>query len=127
MKRSCRAACRIAFGVSTGKPARMDASCRFGVMRKASGINVLDSTRRASSAISGAPCLLIMTGSTTSGKGKRTAAAAIASTARQREMSDQLHDTEARSTLTYVRQGRTWLITAFHNTLVASVVTGRLP
>ena len=50
---------------------------------------------------------------------------ALASTARQREMSDGLHDSEARSTLTLVRQGRTWLIAAFHNTLVASVVTGR--
>jgi uncharacterized protein (TIGR02246 family) len=51
--------------------------------------------------------------------------AAFASTARQREMSDELHDSEARSTLTYVRQGRTWLIAALHGTLVASVVTGR--
>jgi uncharacterized protein (TIGR02246 family) len=50
---------------------------------------------------------------------------AIASTARQREMSDTLHDTEARTTLTLVRSGRSWLIATFHNTLVASVVTGR--
>lgn len=51
--------------------------------------------------------------------------AAFASTARQREMSDELHDSEARSTLTLVRQDRTWLIAALHGTLVASVVTGR--
>lgn len=51
--------------------------------------------------------------------------AAIASTARQREMSDTLHDSEARTTLTLARYGRTWSIAAFHNTLVASVVTGR--
>jgi uncharacterized protein (TIGR02246 family) len=49
---------------------------------------------------------------------------AIASTARQREMSDTLHDSEARTTFTLVRQGRSWLIAAMHNTLVASVVTG---
>jgi uncharacterized protein (TIGR02246 family) len=49
---------------------------------------------------------------------------AIASTARQREMSDELHDSQARSTLTLVRHGRTWLIAALHHTLVASVVTG---
>lgn len=53
--------------------------------------------------------------------------AAIASTARQREMSDELHDSEARTTFTLVRQGRTWSIAALHNTLVASVVTGRSP
>ena len=51
--------------------------------------------------------------------------AALASTARQREMSDELHDSEARSTLTLVRQGRTWLIATMHSTLVASIVTGR--
>jgi uncharacterized protein (TIGR02246 family) len=49
---------------------------------------------------------------------------AIASTARQRQMSDTLHDSEARTTLTLVRHGRSWLIATFHNTLVASVVTG---
>jgi uncharacterized protein (TIGR02246 family) len=50
---------------------------------------------------------------------------ALASTARQRELSEELHDSEARTTLTLVRQGRTWLIASMHNTLVASVVTGR--
>jgi uncharacterized protein (TIGR02246 family) len=49
---------------------------------------------------------------------------AIASTARQRELSDTLHDSEARTTFTLVRQGRTWLVAAMHATLVASVVTG---
>jgi uncharacterized protein (TIGR02246 family) len=49
----------------------------------------------------------------------------IASTARQRQMSDQLHDSEARSTMTFVKRGRTWLVTSMHHTLVASVVTGR--
>lgn len=49
----------------------------------------------------------------------------IASTARQRQMSDGLHTSEARSTMTFIRRGRTWLITSLHNTLVASVVTGR--
>ena len=49
----------------------------------------------------------------------------IASTARQRQMSDTLHDSEARSTMTFVKRGRTWVIASLHNTLVASVVTGR--
>ena len=50
---------------------------------------------------------------------------AIASTARQRQISDTLHDCEARTTLTLLRNGRSWLIATFHNTLVASAVTGR--
>jgi uncharacterized protein (TIGR02246 family) len=50
---------------------------------------------------------------------------AIASTVRQRVLSDELHESQARTTFTLVRQGRTWLIAAMHNTLVASVVTGR--
>jgi len=49
---------------------------------------------------------------------------AIASTARQRQMSDTLHDSEARTTFTLVRQGKTWLIAALHSTLVASTITG---
>lgn len=49
----------------------------------------------------------------------------IISTARQRQMSDEMHESEARATLTLVRDGRSWLIASFHNTAVASTVTGR--
>ncbi len=47
----------------------------------------------------------------------------VISTARQRQMSDEMHDSEARATLTLVKQGRSWVIAAFHNTAVASTVT----
>jgi uncharacterized protein (TIGR02246 family) len=50
---------------------------------------------------------------------------AIASTARQRVMSDELHDSEARTTFTLIKRAGGWAIAALHNTLVASVVTGR--
>lgn len=49
---------------------------------------------------------------------------ALASTARQREMSDGLHDTEIRTAMTIVKTGGQWLIAQIQNTLVASVVTG---
>lgn len=47
----------------------------------------------------------------------------VISTARQRQISDEMHDSEARATLTLVKQGRTWVIASFHNTAVASTVT----
>jgi uncharacterized protein (TIGR02246 family) len=47
----------------------------------------------------------------------------VISTARQRQMSDEMHDSEARATLTLVKQSRSWAISAFHNTAVASTVT----
>ncbi len=47
----------------------------------------------------------------------------VISTARQRQMSDEMHDSEARATLTLIRHGGTWAIAAFHNTAVASTVT----
>ena len=49
---------------------------------------------------------------------------AAASTARQREMTDGLHDTEMRTAMTIVKTGGQWLIAQIQNTLVASVVTG---
>ena len=48
---------------------------------------------------------------------------AVISTARQRKVSDEMHDSEARATLTLVKSGRPWVIAAFHNTAVASTVT----
>jgi uncharacterized protein (TIGR02246 family) len=51
--------------------------------------------------------------------------AAIASTLRQREISDRLYDSEARTTLTLIKRNNAWAIAALHNTLVASVVTGQ--
>ena len=53
------------------------------------------------------------------------AAHVVISTARQRQISDEMHESEARATLTLVREGRSWLIASFHNTAVASTVTGR--
>ena len=50
--------------------------------------------------------------------------AVITSTARQRQMSDELHESEQRATLTLLKHGGKWKIVAFHNTSVASVVTG---
>lgn len=47
---------------------------------------------------------------------------AVISTARQRQISDEMHESEARATLTLVKQ-RSWAIAAFHNTAVASTVT----
>lgn len=49
----------------------------------------------------------------------------VSSTARQRQISDEMHDSEARATVTLVREGRAWQIASFHNTAVASSVTGR--
>ena len=48
-------------------PVNAEASCRFGVTRAARGISKVAMAWRASVETSGAPCLLIMTGSTTSG------------------------------------------------------------
>jgi hypothetical protein len=56
-----------------------DASARFGVTTAARGSRRRTSASTASSARSGAPCLLIITGSTTSGKAKDAARSAIAS------------------------------------------------
>ena len=50
--------------------------------------------------------------------------AVIASTARQRQMSPDLHDSEARATLSLIKHAGAWKIATFHNTSVASVVTG---
>lgn len=49
---------------------------------------------------------------------------ALASTARQRQMTPDLHDSELRSVVTAVKTGGQWLIVAISNTMVASVVTG---
>ena len=49
----------------------------------------------------------------------------IASTSRQRQMSEDLHDSEQRATLALLKHAGRWKIVAFHNTSVASVVTGR--
>lgn len=49
---------------------------------------------------------------------------ALASTARQRELSDGLHDSEMRTMITAAKTGGQWLIVAISNTMVASVVTG---
>ena len=49
---------------------------------------------------------------------------ALASTARQRQLSGALHDSEIRTTITATKQSGQWLIVAIQNTLVASVVTG---
>ncbi len=51
--------------------------------------------------------------------------AAIASTARQRQLSDDLHDSEQRATLTLFKQTGRWKIVAFHNTSVAAAAIGR--
>jgi uncharacterized protein (TIGR02246 family) len=50
--------------------------------------------------------------------------AVVASTARQRQMSPDMHDSEQRATLTLLKHAGQWKIVAFHNTCVASVVTG---
>lgn len=49
--------------------------------------------------------------------------AVIASTARQRLMSNDLHDSEQRATLTLIKHTGRWKIVSFHNTSVASIVT----
>ncbi len=49
----------------------------------------------------------------------------VSSTARQQHISGEMHDSEARATVTLVRDGRSWLIASFHNTAVASCVTVR--
>jgi uncharacterized protein (TIGR02246 family) len=49
---------------------------------------------------------------------------ALASTARQRQMTPDLHDTELRSVVMATKTGGQWLIAAITNTMVASVVTG---
>lgn len=51
--------------------------------------------------------------------------AAIASTARQHQMSDDLHDSEQRATLTLFKQTGRWKIVAFHNTSIAAAAIGR--
>mgnify|MGYP000897805668 CR=1 FL=1 len=51
--------------------------------------------------------------------------AVIASTARQRQMSPDLHESESRATLTLIKHAGTWKIAAYQNTSVASVVTAQ--
>ena len=50
---------------------------------------------------------------------------AIASTARQRQMSPDMHDSQARATLTCTKSDGSWHIAAIHNTNVASVAAVR--
>ena len=63
----------------TSIAASFAASGRLGVTRKADGNSLLTTTPTASSSISGAPCLLTMTGSITKGNEKRSARSASAS------------------------------------------------
>ena len=49
----------------------------------------------------------------------------IASTARQRQMSSDMHDSQARATLTCAKSDGGWRIVAIHNTNVASVAAVR--
>lgn len=49
----------------------------------------------------------------------------VVSTARQRQMSPDLHESQARATMVIVNNGGRWLIKAFHNTNVAAA--GPLP
>jgi uncharacterized protein (TIGR02246 family) len=45
---------------------------------------------------------------------------AAASTARQRMMSDEMHETQARASLLVVKDGGTWQVLSFQNTTIAS-------
>lgn len=49
----------------------------------------------------------------------------VASTARQRQMSPDMHDSEARATLVCVKRNGAWKIAAIHNTNVAGVAAVR--
>ena len=49
----------------------------------------------------------------------------VASTARQRQMSPGMHDSQARATLTCAKTGENWKIATIHNTTVASVAAVR--
>lgn len=51
--------------------------------------------------------------------------AVVASTARQRQMSNDMHESEARATLTCAKADGSWRIVAIHNTNVASVAAIR--
>ncbi len=56
-----------AAGADSGNPDNQPASCRFGVITVATGSSSASRVTRASSSTSGSPCLLIPTGSTTTG------------------------------------------------------------
>lgn len=49
----------------------------------------------------------------------------VASTARQRQMSTDLHDSQARATLVCTKADGRWLVSTIHNTNVASVAAVR--